>query len=397
MTPRAPGFLIGLITLLVAVGPLTASIYIPSLTDIRTAFGASESQVQLTITGYLVGFAFAQLIVGPLSDRFGRRPVLFAGLVLFILASIACGFASSAHELAALRVVQAFGACTGPVAGRAMVRDLFPPERARSVFALVGTALAIAPAIAPVLGGQLQAHIGWEANFVALAIIGVGLLIVMITLLEESNRQLDPTATSPRRLVANYRLLLADRAFVGYSLIVGFVFFGLFAYTATSPFVFRDLLGLSADEFGWMALFNVLAYVLGTLLARSLGNRFGLRQVLTAGVTVMAAGGLAMLGLTQAGLVSIYSILGAVMLFNIGMGLALPNAFAGAIGPFPRIAGSASALTGFAQMAIGATGTILMAGIADGSARPMGIGLAIAGAASLAIALAVVPPDSEMP
>jgi DHA1 family bicyclomycin/chloramphenicol resistance-like MFS transporter len=391
MTTRAPGALIGLITMLVSVGPLTASIYIPSLTDIQAALGATEAQVQLTVTAYLVGFAFAQLAVGPLSDRYGRRPVLFAGLGLFVLASIGCGLAASAQQLAAMRVVQAFGACTGPVAGRAMVRDLFPMERARSVFAVVGTALAIAPAIAPVLGGQLQTHIGWEANFFALAIIGLALALFMAVMLGESNRHKDPTATNPRRLLANYRELMRHRAYVGCGLIVGFVFFGLFSYSAASPFVLRGILGLEADEFGWLALFNVFAYLVGTLAARWLGHSLPLVATLRLGVAIMAAGGLAMLAVTQAGWVSVPSIIATIMTFNIGMGIALPNAFAGAIGPFPRIAGSASALVGFAQMGIGAAGTILVASLEDGTARPMGIVIAIAGLAAAAIAWAVVP------
>ena len=391
MTARSPGFLIGLITVLVAVGPLTVSIYTPSLTDIRIALNATEAQVQLTLTAYLLGFGFAQLAVGPLSDRFGRRPVLFAGLILFIAASILCGFVGSAQELAAMRVVQAFGACTGPVVGRAMVRDLFPGEKARAVFALVGTALAVAPAVAPVIGGQLQAHIGWEANFFALAAIAAGLFMLMLALLQETNLNKDPTATSPRRLAANYRTLAGDRAFLGYSLVVGFIFFGLFAFSANSPFVLRGLLGLSADAFGWLALFLVSAYVLGSLMSRSLTRSHDLKTVLKAGVCVMAVGGLAMVAVTQAGWVTVTSIIGTNMIFNVGMGLALPNAFAGALGPFPRIAGAASALVGFAQMMIGATGTIAVAALEDGTARPLGITIAIAGLAATAVAFCVIP------
>ena len=396
MTTRSPGALIGLITLLVSVGPLTVSIYIPSLTDIGHALHATESQVQLTVTAYLVGFAFAQLAVGPLSDRYGRRPVLFIGLVVFILASLGCAFAASAQQLAALRVVQAFGACTGPVAGRAMVRDLFPPERARNVFAVLGAALAVAPAIAPVLGGQLQTHIGWEANFFALAFIAIALLLFMTAMLDETNRHKDPTATNPRQLLANYATLMRHRGFVGCSLIVGFIFFGLFTYSAASPFVLRGLLGLDADTFGWLALFNVGAYLIGALAARRLGRWLSLAAALRLGVAVMAAGGLAMLAVTQAGWVSVPSIIATIMLFNIGMGVALPNAFAGALSAFPRIAGSASGLVGFSQMGIGATGTILVASLADGSARPMGIVVAIAGLAAAATAWLVVPRTTGM-
>ncbi|MEZ5666368.1 MAG: multidrug effflux MFS transporter [Alphaproteobacteria bacterium] len=391
MTATRPGLLIGLITALVSIGPLTIAIYIPSLTDIRTALHATEAEVQLTVTAYLVGFAFAQLAVGPLSDRLGRRPVLFAGLALYVAASVACALAASAQEMAALRVLQALGACAGPVVGRAMVRDLFEGERARAVFALVGTALAVAPAIAPALGGQLQTHIGWQANFFAVALIGAGLFALMAAMLVETNRHRDPTATSPRRLAANFRLLAGDRGFVGYSLAVGFTFFGMFAYTANSPFVFRDLLGLGADEYGWLALFNVAAYVLGTLLSRSLGRRLGLTAVLAAGCATMAAGGLAMLALTQAGWVSVAGLIACTMVYMAGSGLALPNAFAGALAPFPRIAGAASALLGFAQMGVGALGTVLVAAISDASARPLGIVMALGGVAALAVALAVVP------
>ena len=130
MPARAPGLMIGLITMLVSIGPLTIAIYVPSLTDIRTALHATEAEVQLTVTAYLVGFAFAQLAVGPLSDRFGRRPVLLVGLVIYVATSVACAFSASAGEMTVLRVAQAVGACAGPVVGRAMVRDLFPPDRA---------------------------------------------------------------------------------------------------------------------------------------------------------------------------------------------------------------------------------------------------------------------------
>jgi DHA1 family bicyclomycin/chloramphenicol resistance-like MFS transporter len=391
MITRAPGVLIGLITMLVSVGPLTASIYIPSLTDIELALNASEAEVQLTVTAYLVGFAFAQLAVGPLSDRYGRRPVLLAGLALFVVASVGCALAASAQQLAAARVVQAFGACTGPVAGRAMVRDLFPPERARHVFAVVGTALAVAPALAPVMGGQLQAHIGWQANFLALAIIAVALLALMMAVLGETNRHKDPAATSPRRFLGNARELGRHRDFTGCSLVVGFVFFGLFSYAATSPFVLRGILGLSADTFGWLAVFNVSAYVVGTLVAARMARWLSLVATLRIGVVVMAAGGLAMLALTQAGWVSVVSVIAAAMLFNIGMGIALPNAFAGAIGPHPKIAGTASALVGFAQMGIGAAGTILVAALEDGTARPMGVALVVSGLAAVLVAWGVVP------
>ena len=191
-------------------------------------------------------------------------------------------------------------------------------------------------------------------------------------------------------MLANYRLLLADRTFVAYSMTIGFIFFGLFAYTANSAFVFRDMLGLAADEFGWLALLNVAAYVLGTLLSRSLSRTRSLGWVLSAGCITMATGGLALLAFTLSGWVNVTSIIGGAMIYLAGAGLALPNGFAGALGPYPRIAGAASALVGFAQMGTGAVGTILVAAIGDGSARPLGIVMACAGLATLACAVTVV-------
>jgi DHA1 family bicyclomycin/chloramphenicol resistance-like MFS transporter len=362
---------IALLTGLAATGTVTNTLYIPSMPSLVDAFATSSERVKLTLTAFLVAFAVAQLVYGPLSDRHGRRQVLLAGLAIYVAGSLACLVAPTIEVMIAARCLQAVGACAGAALARAIVRDVHGREDAARVFAWIAAALAISPALGPSIGGVLQVWFGWQAAFVVLTLLGTGLLAMAILLLPETNRLPDREATSPARLLANGAMLLRHRAFVGYLLAGGLVFAGLYAYLAAGPFIFMGVLGLRADAYGFLSVFSTSAYLAGTLLAARQSARFGIDGMLLAGCVLAIGGGLALLGWGALGL-SVAGIVVPMMIFSAGMGMALPSALAGGMIPFPQIAGTASAVIGFSQQGLAAAATIAAAALPQASALAMG-------------------------
>jgi DHA1 family bicyclomycin/chloramphenicol resistance-like MFS transporter len=339
-----------ILTVLVALGQISTSIYIPSMPSLVAVFETTPERVNLTLSVYLAGFAVSQLIYGPLSDRYGRRVVLLSGLALYFLASLACVMAGSIEALVAGRFVQALGACAGPVLGRAIVRDVYGRERAAKAMAYIGVAFAVSPGVTPIIGGYLQVWFGWQASFWFLTGVAVAITGAVGLLLEETSPG-GGRAVRPRELVRTYRTLVADRVYVGYALAVGFVFAGLMTYTALGPFVFIELLGLAPNQYGLLAGINVIGFLGGSLAAGRLTTRLGTARMVFVGTLLGFAGGASMVVLGLLGYFDIYVILGPMILFLAGMGITFPNAMAGAMAPYPRAAGAASALVGFFQMA----------------------------------------------
>lgn len=386
-----------LLTALVAFGPISTDLYLPSLPALRGVFQTDVANVQLTLSVFLVAFAAGQLIYGPLSDRFGRRPVLVAGSALYFVSGLACALATSIEALIAFRFVQALGACSGVVVARAVVRDVYGRERSARVYAYMSAAMAMAPLLGPVLGGQVQIWFGWRANFLCLAAFGAAGLAGVWWLLSETNRRRDVAALVPRRLAGNMRRMLSDRGFLGYVLSATFCFCGLFAFISGSSFVLIDLVGLTPDRFGWCFATIVVGYICGTFAAGRFTSRFGVDRMIAAGVGVNAAAGLAMaalvwLGGTPPGMVGVAVIVGPMFVYMIGVGLTMPNAMAGAIGPFPKMAGTASALLGFVQMGVAALVGVAVGHLDDATARPMASAIALAGLLALAVYLRVLRP-----
>jgi DHA1 family bicyclomycin/chloramphenicol resistance-like MFS transporter len=367
--------LVSLLTALVALGPVSISLYVPSMPSLAVEFRATPGLVLQSFTIFIAGFAAAQLVYGPLADRFGRRPVLIGGLVLYIVASLACAQSTSIDAFLVARLVQGLGACVGPVVARAIVRDRFERADAVRAFAFIGTAIALAPALGPLIGGFLEVWFGWRSAF--LFLIGYGLLMTGLVLarLEETIPQRDASATDPVRLLRNYASLLSNARYLGYLAPVTFCFGGLFAYNATAPFLIIDGLGLSPDRFGMLAIFTVSTYATGSWLAGRLEGRFSTRHTV---ITGLAAAGLAAVSmLALAGELSLARVIGPMMLFVFGFGLLIPACTAAALHPFPRIAGSASAMMGFLQMGVGALGSLILSQIHDGTAVPLGLVMVI--------------------
>ncbi len=371
----------------VALGPISTDLYLPSVPAIGRSLRADVAATQLTLSVFLVAFALAQIPVGPLSDRFGRRPILLAGLAVYAIASFACAFAPTIETLIAARAVQAIGACAGVVLGRAIVRDIYGRDRAARMLAYIGSAMALAPMIGPILGGIVESSFGWRWNFAILLGFGVATLALTWVGLGETNVHTDRTALDPRRIAANFRSLLGHRAYLGYSLTVAFSYAGLFSFISGSSFVLIDGLGVPSQHFGFFFAAIVVGYFTGTQIAGRLTMRLGIERMVWIGGFVSLAGGLSMMLLARwagSGPWAPLAIVAPMVGYMVGTGIVMPNAQAGGLGPFPRMAGAASALMGFLQMAIAASFGIAFGQLHDGTAMPMAALIAAASCCGLA-------------
>jgi MFS transporter, DHA1 family, multidrug resistance protein len=352
-------FVFPLVIALVAIGPLSTDLYLPSLPSIGRDLAADVALTQLTLSAYMCAFALVQLVYGPLSDRFGRRPLAIGGIALYVAATLACALASTIEALIWARVAQAAGACAGVVLGRAIVRDVYGREGAARALAAVGSVMAFAPAIGPILGGLIETGFGWRWNFALLLLIAAGLLLALILALDETNAHKDPTATDPGRMLRNFGVLLGDRRYLGYALAVSFSYAGLFAFISGSSFVLIDVLGLAPTQFSWLFAVCVMGYFTGTRITVWLNKDWGHDRMLWLGAALNVGGGAAMLaaslaGFAQPGVAGAAFLVVPMAVYMVGMGIVLPNGQGAALGPYPAMAGSASALMGFGQMALAA-------------------------------------------
>ena len=368
-----------LITALVATGPLSTDMYLPALPAIRAAFAATTADVQLTLSVFLVGLALGQLALGPLSDRFGRRPVLIGGMALYFLASVACMVAPSVEALMAARLVQAVGVCAGGVVGRAVVRDIFGREEAARMLSHVATAIAVAPLVAPLVGGHLTVTLGWVSVFAAMAVIGAVLMVATGVTLPETNAHRNPDALSPRHFLVNYKALLGDRTFRAYMLAVAFNFSGLFAFISGSSFVLIEVLGMAPDHFGFAFGFVVVGFMVGSHLGGRWVKRAGVDRLVAVGGRLAMGTGVLALGLNTFVTPSVFTVVVPMALYLVSMGFILPSGTAGAIAPYPKTAGAASALVGFTQMLLAAGAGALVGATHDATPVPTMAVVAVCG------------------
>ncbi|MFZ5509174.1 MAG: multidrug effflux MFS transporter [Pseudomonadota bacterium] len=379
-----------LLTTLVALGPISTDLYLPSLPTLAQFFATDVARVQLTLSVFLAGFAVAQLIYGPLSDRYGRRPVMLAGLAIYLVASLACMVAPDIDTLIAARFFQALGACAGPVLGRAIVRDVYGPLQAARVLAYISGAMAIAPMLGPVLGGWLTVWFGWRANFAALSLFSALQIIATFVMLGESNAHRDALATQPRRIAGNFAMLLSSPLYLGFLLCFSASYSALFSFISGSSFVLIGLYGLSPQWYGASFGFVVTGYITGTLVSGRLTMKLGAKRLVLAGALLGTAAGSVMALLALTGVHNVWAILVPMFLSTVGTGMVMPNAIAGALAPYARMAGAASALMGFVQMSVAAAVGIVVGHSFDGTALPMALAIALCGWAALASYFALV-------
>ncbi len=382
LRPDTIGFT-GLLALLVAFGPVATDLYVPSMPEIGRLFGAGTADVQLTISSYLIGFALGQIVYGPISDRYGRRPVLLFALVLFCSATAACAAAPGILFLISARILQALGGSGAIVLARAIVRDCYAGDRAGREFSRMGAIMSIAPVLAPLVGGIVQITFGWRANFIIVMSVGCLALAAVWQSLPETLHQHTVRAISPMEILRTYRMLLKDRTLLVDIAIVSTSYAGLFAWISGSPFVLQQLHGLSPLEFGLAFGAACIGSVFGAALAAPLVMRIGLAATIGLGTIALAGGGLALVASVGLAAQSVTALVLAMMLYQAGLGLAMPQAIAGALTPFPDHAGAASSLVGFVQQTSAALLGAVVGHMLGFTAWPLAAAVGAMGCASL--------------
>ncbi len=335
-----------LISVMLMMQPLSTDLYLASLPSLASGFNVPVSTVQLTLTLFVIGFGGAQLIVGPLSDRFGRRPVLLAGLVLYIVASALCALSQSIDLLIAARFLQALGCCTAVIIARAIVRDAYALEDSARVIARASTWISLAPIFGPILGSYLQVSFGWRAAFVALGILSACIFAASVMHLPETNQHKNPKATDLSGLMENYRLVLGSREFWAYAVPGALSYGAIFSFISGSSFVLINVLGVPTQWFGYCFALGVSGYMTGTLICRRLLKNISGLQALRIGTACSLASGVFFLAATLLGMIHWSMILVAMFLAMVAHGINFPVTQSGAVSPFPKQAGTAAGLMG---------------------------------------------------
>ncbi|MDF2096860.1 Bcr/CflA family multidrug efflux MFS transporter [Aquibaculum arenosum] len=342
-----------------AFAPLSIDMYLPAFPTLQEAFDTTAGRIQLTLSSFFIAFASGQMLYGPLADRFGRKKPALFGLGLFVLTSIGCAFAATVEQLMVLRFLQALGAGGGVVVARAMVRDLFPPSEAVSVFSRLMLVIGIAPMLAPLLGGYLLIWFDWQAIFYFLALCGLLCALAVQFRLKESLQPHMAQSLSPRAIAIAYGRLLADRRFIGPALVGGLSIAGMFVYITASPFVFIEVLGLSPETYGWVFGLNAFGFIAASQVNARLGRRFGPDGVLSVSNLVLALVGLALILGGALGIGGRYGVFLPIIGYITCLGFIMPNTAALAMAPFGRNAGSASALLGTLQFGLAAAASAI--------------------------------------
>ncbi len=377
--------LTALLSFLTGLGPLSMDMYLPSLPEIGRALHAPTAQVQLTISSYLFGFAAGQIIYGPISDRYGRRPVIMVALALYGVASVVCATAQTIETLTVMRFVQALGGAGSIVLARAVVRDLYTGVRAGRELSLMGSITAFAPIVAPVIGGVLQTAFGWRSSFILLVVFAAVAASAAARLLPETLRQRTSGPFSFAVMGGLYRSVLVHRGFLANLGILTTTFVGLFAWVSGASIVMQGIYGLSPVVFGATYAVGAGGYMLGASIAARIVMRLGLDRTVGIGAVVLAAGGLIMAAAVALHLTSVAWLVGAMTIYLAGMGLVLPQTMAGALTPFPDRAGTASSLMGFTQQTCAAIAAAAIGQYLGQSAWPVAGVVATMGCLSLLI------------
>ena len=346
----SPGLIVLVLSLLLGLQPITTDLYLPALPALTQGFGASLSQAQLTLTALLLAFGLSQMVWGPLSDRFGRRPVLLWGTLLYVLASVASAFVVSMEQLIALRALQGVAMGAGVMCARAVVRDLYAPSEGARIMSKGLTGLGVIACASAPLGGLLSEYFGFRVTLLALAVFGAIALAVVALRFEETLAQKNPRALEPLTLLRTWGQIVRNPTFWAFTLLATTSYGGLFTFLAAGSFVFIGVLGLSKPAYGLAMLTMSLSYIVGTFICRRLLPRFGVRKtVAIAGACTLTAG-TAMGVLALMGVQSVAAIMGPFYLFMLGHGVHQPCGQSGSVGPFPQAAGAASAMSGFLMM-----------------------------------------------
>lgn len=361
-----------LLMVLTATGPVALNILVPAVPRLASLFGAEIGTVQLTLSLFLFSLAVSQLLLGPLSDKFGRRPVVLGGLLLATLASFGGIAATSIHWLIAARILQALGASTGIVIGRAIIRDLYERDRAAAMIGLVTTVMVVVPMFAPALGGALDTAFGWESIFLVLGLFYAGVLVWSVRGLPETRVLTGPSES----LLRNWKTLLISRRFHGYMLCSAFGTAQFFIFIGGAPHVTISMMGRTSAEYGLWFMITSIGYMGGNFFASRLSQRLGVHKMIVIGLAIETiAVVIEALAVAAFGSISPALVFVPQTFISLGNGIMLPNAVAGAVSVVPHATGAASGIVGFSQFAIGAATAQLISMILAGAATPIAMPL----------------------
>lgn len=379
--------LIWLIALCIMLQPMSTDFYLASLPFIGEAFAASTQEIQNTLSFFVVGFGSAQLIVGPLSDRYGRQPVLFAGLVLYIVASALCGLAGTMPVLVLGRLGQAVGCCTAFLIARAVIRDLYTLQEGARIMARASTLVALGPLLGPIAGGYLQSGFGWRAAFVAQLLFAALLLFGVRRLMGETLRARDPHAIRLSVMLASYRSILGTPIFWAYTLPGALSYASIFVFISGTSIILIRGLGVPAHYFGYCYALGVLGYLTGTMACQRLIARRGVEAAMTFGTRLAVCAGSLFLLFVGLGLVHWLVVVLAQCLVMFAHGITYPCSLTGSANPFPERAGAASGLSGFIAMMVALLAGIVIGATYDGTLYPMATMSALLGFGIFALAV----------
>lgn len=365
----APSVLI--LAFMASLGPFGDTEYTPSLPSIAQALGIGYGQAQLSMTVYLAGFALSQVLYGPLSDRFGRRPIILIAISTFLAGSLICAFSTDLWMLLAGRLVQSLGASAGGTLSNAAVRDAFPAHIRTRVFLQVNTIFALAPGVGPIAGSLIDHYAGWQYNFYLLAVLAILLLIALFLRFPETNRHLNPDALRPSILVKTYGYLLCQPVYLYYVVMIGLGLGLTYASLVEAPHLVITELGYPSKMFVVVAFCIVSAFILGASLCTALSRFIADPTLVLIGLLIMLVGSIAVGVFDYFHFVNLTSMLGSISFIYVGIAFVVPVATSRAVAPFEKIAGSASALMGSLSMGLASAATLLVAMLPGKSAEVM--------------------------
>ncbi|MFE4825691.1 Bcr/CflA family multidrug efflux MFS transporter [Streptomyces sp. NPDC056672] len=385
---------------LTALPPLSMDMYLPALPEVTRSLGSPAATVQITLTACLAGMALGQIVVGPMSDKWGRRRPLLLGMVVYVLATAICALAPTTELLIGFRLLQGLAGAAGIVIARAVVRDLYDGEEMARFFSTLMLISGVAPVIAPVIGGQVLRLTDWRGIFVVLTVVGIVLTLVVWKWLHETLPPERRHSGGVGAALHTMRGLLADRVFTGYMLAGGLAFAALFAYVAASPFVVQEIYGASPQTFSLLFGVNSIGLItVGQINGKVLVGRVSMDRVLGFGLVVITFAALALLLMTSGvfGDVGLFPVAAGLFVLMSAMGLAMPNTNASALMRTPHAAGSASALIGTSSFLIGAVASPLVGIAGEETAVPMALVQLVCSVGALGCFVGLVRPWKHQP
>lgn len=350
---------------LIAVGPITMALYTPAMPELAAELSTTDALIKLTLTVYFTGFALTQLICGPLTDAYGRKPVTIAFLILYLVSSILATMASDITWLLIARTLQGIGAAVGVTVSRALVRDQYTGQRSAQIMNTIGSMLALGPAISPTIGGIILELFGWKEIFLCMVVYGVALMAAVIFFQPETNTYRNLSNIHPTRLIINYLTLLTDVRFLRPSLLTGFSLGNIYTLATVLPFVLIDNVSLTPTQFGIGMMGQSLSFIAGTLVAGRLLKKMDAHKLLPLGFCGMLAAAIAMAVSLRIYEPSYLTVMGPVAIYAFSVAFILPEAFTSSLKGFPQIAGAASSMMGFLQFGGGILGSLLIASVGN--------------------------------